>query len=527
MYTTYFGFQEEPFSLTPTSRLFYSNPVYDAAYTQLMQGIRERKGFLVLTGEVGTGKTTLVRRLIDHLKDDASVRISFSYYSTLSFEELIGFACRDLGVTRKAVGELQDFSEFLKARSSSGGTTALVIDEAQDIEEEVLEHLFRLSDSPHVSAQLLQVILVGQHPELEKKLAHSRFDSLRQKVHFRCQLEHLKPEEVQAFIYHRLRLVGYEGEDLFSPEVIDLITTYSGGIPRVVNLICDNALRLISDASRRIVTPDDIQEVITTLRLRGRQHGGHTDEVADPVEGTPSEIPVSVAPLPEPPAPASKWQSLAWGGAGFLFVLLGFLLFTMLQVPQPPRPTEVARTVNDPIGERLSPPAAMPVTEVSPAPVHPATASPAVNDPRVQRGHTIVDRLKARYHSLHPIAWGLATATPAVALIIPEDEWRRLSKDDQINLTMYLESIIPTVRTNPDPYVEEFRTSTVYEPFRHKLTTLCSDCWILGTGHVSGEGKKAVFDKIIVQGNSLWENAPSEGRGMNALSFRTVAKTDQ
>ena len=222
---------------------------------KLMQGIRERQGFLVLTGEVGTGKTTLIRRLIDHLQADTSIRLSFSYYSTLTFEELIRFACRDLGVTRKNVGELQAFSEFLAIRSQSGGTTALVIDEAQDIEEDVLEHLFRLADSPHVIGKLLQVVLVGQHPELDKKLSHSRFDSLRNKVLLRCQLEHLKPEEVQQFIYHRLRLVGYEREDLFGPDVVQLIATYSAGIPRLVNLICDNALRTIQEAARKTVSP--------------------------------------------------------------------------------------------------------------------------------------------------------------------------------------------------------------------------------------------------------------------------------
>jgi general secretion pathway protein A len=519
MYTTYFGFQEEPFSLTPTSRLFYSNPVYEAAYAQLMQGIRERKGFLVLTGEVGTGKTTLIRRVIDHLQDDASVRISFSYYSTLTFAELISFACRDLGVTRKNVGELQDFGEFLKVRSKAGGTTALVIDEAQDIEEEVLEHLFRLSDSPHVSGQLLQVILVGQHPELDKKLSPPRFDALRHKVHFRCQLEHLKPEEVHAFIYHRLRLVGYKGEELFSPEVVQLITTYSAGIPRLVNLICDNALRTAREASRHIVTSEDIQEVITTLRLRGRHLSKAHDEAVEDTTPAPSDgaVPVAVAP--------ARWQSLAWGGAGFLFVLLGFLLFTMMRPPQPLSPAQTVADGDKPIPDPLSSlSAAVPATAVSATPALVPSSSLDVNDPRVQRGQAVVTGLKERYHSLHPIAWGLATSTPAIALVIPEDAWRQLSKDDQVNLTLYLESLIPTVRRNPDPYVEEFRTTAVYEPFRNKLAALCPDCWILGTGHVAGEGKKTVFDKVIVQGNSLWENAPSEGRGMNASAFRALAK---
>ena len=336
MYTSYFGFQEEPFSLTPTSRLYYSNPVYEAAYTKLMQGIRERKGFVVLTGEVGTGKTTLIQRLINNLQGDASIRLSFSYYSTLTFEELISFACHDLGVTRKNVGELRAFSEFLQVRSKSGGTTALVIDEAQDIEEDVLEHLFRLSDSPHVSGQLLQVILVGQHPELDQKLSHSRFDSLRDKVLFRCQLEHLKPEEVQEFIYHRLRLVGYAREDLFNPEVIRLITIYSAGIPRLVNLICDNALRVVYDASRTTVSPDDIQEVVATLRLRGQHSTLSNGSELTTSEPTNENETATALQSPARPPAGGLFQSLAWGGAGFLLVLLGFVLFTTLRSTRSP-----------------------------------------------------------------------------------------------------------------------------------------------------------------------------------------------
>lgn len=516
MYTTYFGFREEPFSLTPTSRLFYSNPVYEGAYTKLMQGIRERQGFLVLTGEVGTGKTTLIRRLIDNLQTDSSVRLSFSYYSTLTFEELISFACRDLGVTRKNVGELQAFSEFLTIRSKSGGTTALVIDEAQDIEEDVLEHLFRLSDSPHVNGKLLQVILVGQHPELDKKLSHSRFDALRDRFFFRCQLEHLKPEEVYEFIHHRLRLVGCNREDLFSPKVVRLVANYSGGIPRLINLICDNALRTIYEASRKTVSPQDIEEVVTVLRLRGQPDTRPNEpHHATPEVALNHETVTRAAPRQERSA-GGMLQSLAWGGAGFLFVVLGFVAFTVMR--QTP-----SRLEPQALGNHALPPQTSASVTGQPMPAVAQAMSLDVKSSQVKRGETIIAELKARYRNLRPIAWGLATTTPAIALIIPENEWRRLSKEEQINLTLYLESMIPTVRTNPDPYIEEFRSTSVYDTFHKKLTELCADCWILGTGHVSAAEKHAVFDKVIVQGDSLWENAPRDGRGASALTFRETA----
>lgn len=519
MYTTYFGFQEEPFSLTPTSRLFYSNPVYEGAYTKLMQGIREHQGFLVLTGEVGTGKTTLIRRLIDNLQADSSVRLSFSYYSTLTFEELISFACRDLGVTRKSVGELQAFSEFLTVRSKSGGTTALVIDEAQDIEEDVLEHLIRLSDSPHVSSKLLQVILVGQHPELENKLSHSRFDTLRDKFLFRCQLEHLKPEEVKEFIYHRLRLVGCNQEDLFNAEVVELVATYSGGIPRLINLICDNALRAIHEASRKTVSPQDIQDVVTNLRLRGQSDSAPEEQhETDPQLELNDETVTITPPLQDRPA-GGTLQSLAWGGAGFLLVVLAFIAFTMMrQTPSSLDPQAAGSLAVSP-----QPSAAVPdllAAAVARVP------SLDMNSPQIKQGEMLMAELKARYKNLRPIAWGLATATPAIALIIPENEWRQLSKEAQVNLTLYLESMIPAVRLNPDPYVEEFRSTSVYDAFRTKLTALCADCWLLGIGHVSAAEKHAVFDKVVVQGNSLWENAPRDGRGVSALTFRSTTPTN-
>ena len=526
MYTTYFGFNEEPFSLTPTSRLFYSNPVYEEAYARLVQGIRERQGFVVLTGEVGTGKTTLIQRLIHNLQGDPLIRLSFSYYSTLTFEELISFVCRDLGVMRKNIGELQAFSEFLQVRSQSGATTALVIDEAQDIEEDVLEHLFRLSDSPHVSGKLLQVILVGQHPELDNKFNHARFDTLRHKVLFRCQLEHLKPEEVREFIYHRLRLVGYEREDLFDPDVIRLITDYSLGIPRLVNLICDNALRTIHTASRKIVSPEDIEDVVATLRLRGQQTSQPEEDIAITSESATTVVNTGASEATERRRAGGLMQSLLWGGAGFLIVLLAFFVFSQWG-PSPIAPASPSFVKPNQQTQAIPPSSQQSGALASQsAPASLTTPLLNANDPQVTQGKTILTKLVTQHPKLRPIAWGLATPTPAIALIIPENNWRQLSKEEQVSLTRYLESLIPSVRAAPDPYVEEFRTAPAYDTFRTKLAGLCAECWILGTGHISPGSGNVEFEKVIVQGNSLWENAPREGRGLNARTFRETTKTN-
>ena len=139
MYTSYFGFHDEPFSLTPTSRLFYSNPVYEEAYEKLLQGIRERVGLMMLTGEVGTGKTTVLRRLIGVLEEDPTVHVISSYYSTLTSAELLNFLSENLGLTSEggqSVLAEQVLSEFLGTYAREGKTVAFFLDEAQDLEEE-------------------------------------------------------------------------------------------------------------------------------------------------------------------------------------------------------------------------------------------------------------------------------------------------------------------------------------------------------------------------------------------------------
>jgi type II secretory pathway predicted ATPase ExeA len=141
---------------------------------------------------------------------------------------------------------------------------ALFIDEAQGLEQGMLEKLPSLSNPRPASESLLQVILAGQQPELEDKLNQPRLSRLRQSITLWCQLEHLKAEEVSTFIYHRLRLVGYERQDLFSPEAIRLVALYSQGIPRLINLICDNALRVTCESSQKTANPDKYVEEFRT-----------------------------------------------------------------------------------------------------------------------------------------------------------------------------------------------------------------------------------------------------------------------
>jgi len=537
MYTHYFGFQEEPFSLTPTSRLFYSNPVYEGAYTNLLEGIRERRGFMALLGEVGTGKTTLIRRLISNLNSDPTVRFCFSYYSTLSFEELIDFVCEDLGVTIENGGAAEKASaliEFLTRRAQEGGITVLVIDEAQDLDEEVLEQLSRLLHTQPSREKVLQVILVGQQPELDAKLGQPRLSRLKRRISIWSQIERLEAEEIQAFIHCRLRLVGYQRQDLFPPEVIQLIARYSQGIPRLINLICDNAFRIAYESAKKTISTDIIHEVARTLRVGPAKaraiatSAGAARSSKALATNDHSTSGVSIATSRVQTKPARHLPSpLVWASVGCLVTLLGFFVFSFTfkgvqgEKVRTTSGTEAIVELDPQIPDQhLIPFDEQQKTLVTSSDLKsPSARLKSTKHQSALLGKAVFEKLQQRHRNLRSIVWGLATGKPAIALLIPAIEWGKLSQADQVSLSLYLESSIPAVRADPDPYIAEFRHTSLYEPFRVKLGHLCADCWVLGVGRLTANGESVLFDKVIVQGDSLWEDAPSENRGTKASEF--------
>jgi general secretion pathway protein A len=267
MYISHFGFNEKPFNVTPNPRFFYTNPGYQEAYANLLYGIRERKGFLVLTGEVGTGKTTILRRLMENL--ESTIRFVFFYNTTLTFEELLSFICEELGLRVHGDGQLpkiQALNEFLLEQLKKGSTGVLFIDEAQNLSEKVLENLRLLSNLETSKEKLLQIVMAGQ-PELEKKLDQPELRQLKQRIFLQWRLEPLSEEEVEAFIDYRVKAVGCKRNDLFSRDAVRQIAFYSKGIPRLINIICDNALLIAYGASQKRVSADIISEVACDLRL--------------------------------------------------------------------------------------------------------------------------------------------------------------------------------------------------------------------------------------------------------------------
>ncbi len=282
MYIDYYGFQEKPFSVTPDPRFFYTNPSYQEAYASLLYGIHERRGFIVLTGEIGTGKTTLLRRLMENM--EPNVHFVFFYNTTLTFEELLDFICDELGLPIKEAGRLQKIqmlNQFLMEQLIREGTVVLLIDEAQNLGEEVLENLRLLSNLETATEKLLQIVLVGQ-PELETKLNHHELRQLKQRIAIQCRLERLDDEEVGPFIAYRLNAVGYKRQQLFLPEAVQEVSYYSKGFPRLINILCDNALLIAYATSQKRITGDIIREAAGDLRLELQRGNSFIGEEAQP-----------------------------------------------------------------------------------------------------------------------------------------------------------------------------------------------------------------------------------------------------
>jgi general secretion pathway protein A len=283
VYTGHFGLREAPFRATPDPRFFYSNAAYREAYATLLYGVLERKGFIVLTGEVGTGKTTLLRRLMDQL--GAPVRFVLFYNTTLTFDETIELICAELGLPTEGstrVQRLQRLNDLLIAEAQQGGHVVLLVDEAQNLGLDVLENLRLISNLETATEKLLQIVLVGQ-PELDAKLADPGLRPLAQRVAVRHRLRLLPDDEVEAFIDYRLRRCGRACRDLFTADAVRRVTVYANGVPRLINILCDAALLSSYGARMRRVTGAIVDEVAADLRLPAR----HASPVRRPPAATP------------------------------------------------------------------------------------------------------------------------------------------------------------------------------------------------------------------------------------------------
>jgi general secretion pathway protein A len=253
MYLTFYGFAEKPFNATPDPRFLYMTPGHREALAQLLYGTQERKGFIVLIGKVGTGKTTLLHALWQRLREQTAV--SFVVNSTLPFDGILEYVLEDLGIPRAGESRAQRLialNNFLIKRERDGQNTVLIIDEAQNLDVATLEQIRLLSNFETPTSKLLQILLVGQ-PELKTKLDLPELRQLKQRVGLRCHIPPLTVEEARAYIRTRLRIAGARDLGLFADSAIDRISAYAGGIPRLINIVCDHCLLFgYADEKRRI-----------------------------------------------------------------------------------------------------------------------------------------------------------------------------------------------------------------------------------------------------------------------------------
>jgi len=244
MYLEFYGLKENPFNVTSDPNFLYLSHTHEEAPNHLLYGINQRKGFVEITGEIGCGKTTLCRALLNQLDD--STKTSLIFNSNLPENQLLEAIINDFGIIperRSKVIFLRQLNDFLLEQLSRGNNTVLIIDEAQNLRSSTLETIRMLSNLETEKEKLLQIILVGQ-PQLREKLNSPNLVQLRQRIGVRFHIKALEKNEIQKYIEHRLNIAGAAESITFAPEALDHIYSYSTGIPRVINIICDKALLL-------------------------------------------------------------------------------------------------------------------------------------------------------------------------------------------------------------------------------------------------------------------------------------------
>jgi general secretion pathway protein A len=271
MYKAFFNLSRDPFELTPDPHCFVPTKRHDEALASLYYGVRRHKGMVVVTGEVGTGKTLLLRCLLRLLEQSKDVAYAYLFNSTLSPTEFLQYTVADFGLPASGKNKcelLTDLSKFLIARGARQLTTVLIVDEAHQLSAETLEEIRLLSNLETTTEKLLQIMLVGQ-PELDEKLDSVELRQLKQRIALRTQLGALSAEETTTYIERRLRIAGADpgATPLFSAHAVAKVHRFSQGLPRLINTLCENAL--ITAYARRVpaVSAEIVETVARDFRL--------------------------------------------------------------------------------------------------------------------------------------------------------------------------------------------------------------------------------------------------------------------
>jgi general secretion pathway protein A len=285
MYNAFFGLTESPFNLSPDPSFLYRSAQHEEVLANLVYGVQSRKGFIVLTGEVGTGKTTMLECLRDFL---AVQRIAYAsiFNSRLTVEQFFEMLIYDfeLKCARQAKTDaLIALNQLLLERANMGRTTVLIVDEAHNLEWDVLEEIRLLGNLENRRGKLLQMVIAGQN-ELDSKLERPEFRQLKQRIALRCTLSPFGPGETTEYVCSRLARAGMKNQTVFAPELIREIHLRTQGIPRLINALCDNLMLTAFAMESKLATMEMLDEVSADMRLdwpgkrrhlnRGNRDGG-------------------------------------------------------------------------------------------------------------------------------------------------------------------------------------------------------------------------------------------------------------
>jgi general secretion pathway protein A len=288
MYNAYFGFRESPFNLSPDPEFLYMSPQHEEALANLIYGVRSRKGFIVLTGEVGTGKTTMLECLRDFL-DSQQYEFAFIFNSRLTPAQFFEMIAYDLNLKcdRKSKTEvLFALNSLLLEQAEKNRTCVLIVDEAHNLEWDVLEEIRLLGNMETRVGKLLQIVLAGQ-PELDRKLDAPNLRQLKQRVVLRCSVNPLSAEQTLEYVKERMARAGVPEQQVFPEELLLELFARTHGIPRLINAVCDNLLVTAFAMEQKVATVPMLDEVCKDLRLewlgssrerRGRSRFGISEE---------------------------------------------------------------------------------------------------------------------------------------------------------------------------------------------------------------------------------------------------------
>ncbi|RJP28752.1 MAG: AAA family ATPase [Candidatus Omnitrophota bacterium] len=267
MYEKFYGFNEKPFNTTPDSRYFFPSPKHTEALNSLIYAINERRGFVVVTGEIGVGKTTVWRTVLSKL--DANTKVATITNTHLTCKELIAQILDELevdytpGTKQKLLAQL---NHYLIQQLENDINVVLLIDEAQNLSFTALEEVRMLSNLETEREKLIQIILIGQ-PQLKEKLNNPKLEQFKQRIAVYYHMSGLSKQETEDYILHRLKIASSNGAGFFSPEALNSIYTHSRGIPRIINLMCDSALLSGYVYDTKQITDKIVSEVVKEREL--------------------------------------------------------------------------------------------------------------------------------------------------------------------------------------------------------------------------------------------------------------------